>query len=158
MMQILPIVKSDPYLAPFAGAIWGRYEYFLDTEKRLVGEGNKTLSDFASGYLYFGLHRTDKGWTFREWAPNATAIYMVGDFNNWGKAKKYSLEPIHDGIWEIHLPATALKHGQFYKLIVEWSGGSGERIPAWARRVVQDENTKIFSTQVWNPSKPYLFK
>lgn len=45
-----------------------------------------------------------------------------------------------------------------FKLLVEWEGGSGERIPAWIRRVVQDENTKIFSAQVWNPEKPYVFK
>ena len=34
---------------------------------------------------------------------------------------------------------------------VHWRGGEGERIPAWATRVVQDEETKIFSAQVWNP-------
>ena len=41
---------------------------------------------------------------------------------------------------------------------VYWEGGSGERIPAWATRVVQDEQTKIFSAQVWNPSEPYVWK
>ena len=51
-----------------------------------------------------------------------------------------------------------MKHGDFYKLRVYWNGGSGERIPAWCRRVVQDENTKIFSAQVWNPANSYQFK
>lgn len=155
-MEILPIVKSDPYLAPYAGAIWGRYEYFINTEKRLAG--NTPLSDFASGYLYFGLHRTENGWVFREWAPNATAIYLIGDFNNWQKLSDFQMTSIGNGNWEIALPAETLQHEQFYKLIVEWNGGSGERIPAWARRVVQDENTKIFSAQVWNPQKPFVFK
>ncbi|MDR1654294.1 MAG: alpha amylase C-terminal domain-containing protein [Prevotellaceae bacterium] len=155
-MEILPIVRSDPYLAPFAGAIWGRYEYFLNTEKRLTG--SVPLTDFASGYLYFGLHRTPEGWVFREWAPNATAIYMTGDFNGWQKTADYRLNAVGEGNWEILLPKNALKHGQFYKLIVEWNGGSGERIPAWTRRVVQDEQTKIFSAQVWQPEKNFVFK
>ena len=156
-MEILPLVKSDPYLAPFAGAIWGRYQYYQHIEKSLT-EGVGTLSDFASGYLYFGLHRTEEGWIFREWAPNATAIYLIGDFNNWQKREDFRLQLLHDGIWEIILPSEALQHEQYYKLIVEWNGGSGERIPAWAHRIVQDDDTKIFSAQVWNPQEKFFFK
>lgn len=62
------------------------------------------------------------------------------------------------GNWEINLPEKAMKHGDLYKLKVYWEGGCGERIPAWATRVVQDEQTRIFSAQVWNPEKPYKFK
>ena len=62
------------------------------------------------------------------------------------------------GNWELTLPAKGLKHGQLYKLHVYWDGGFGERIPSYANRVVQDEATKIFSAQVWNPAKPYHFK
>ena len=77
MEKTLNLVKNDPWLEPFAGAITGRHQHVLDKEAELTNKGKQTLSDFASGYLYFGLHRTDKGWTFREWAPNATHIYMV---------------------------------------------------------------------------------
>lgn len=156
-MEILPIVKSDKYLEPYADAIYGRYEYARYMEDKLTG-GVQTLSDFATGYMYFGLHRTSDGWVFREWAPNATAIYMTGDFNGWSKQDDYSLKKLHDGIWELRLPEYAMAHGQYFKLIVEWEGGSGERIPAWATRVVQDNDTKIFSAQVWDPIKPYVFK
>ncbi len=156
-MEILPIVKSDPYLSPYADAIWGRYEYARYMEKKLTG-GTQTLADFASGYLYFGLHKTAGGWVFREWAPNATAIYLIGDFNRWEKREEYALQRIDNGNWEIKLPADAMKHGQFFKLLVEWDGGSGERIPAWTRRVVQDDQTKLFSAQVWDPDEPYRFR
>ena len=156
-MEILPIVKSDPYLSPYADAIWGRYEYARYMEKKLTG-GTQTLADFASGYLYFGLHKTATGWVFREWAPNATAIYLIGDFNQWEKREEYALRQINNGNWEIRLPSDAMKHGQFFKLLVEWEGGSGERIPAWIRRVVQDDETKLFSAQVWDPEKPYRFR
>jgi len=156
-MKILPIVQSDQYLIPYIGAIYGRYEYFTQVEKKLTGE-TQSLSSFATGYLYFGLHRLTDGWIFREWAPNATAIFLIGDFNNWQRHPDYQLKKLQNGIWEIRLPDFAIAHSQLYKLLVEWDGGSGERIPAWARRVVQDENTKIFSAQVWNPIQPYKFK
>ena len=51
-----------------------------------------------------------------------------------------------------------MKHGDLYKMKVYWDGGSGERIPAWCQRVVQDDTTKIFSAQVWDPAEKYVFK
>ena len=158
MKETLNIIKNDPWLEPFADAITGRHQYALNKEAELTNKGKQTLSDFASGYLYFGLHRTPKGWTFREWAPNATHIYMVGTFNNWEEKAAYKLKKLKNGNWEINLPADAIQHGDLYKLNVYWDGGQGERIPAWATRVVQDEQTKIFSAQVWAPEKPYKFK
>ena len=82
----------------------------------------------------------------------------MGTFNEWKELKKYSLKRKDYGVWEIKLPADAMRHGDLYKLIVHWEGGCGERIPAWATRVVQDEQTKIFSAQVWAPEKPYKVK
>lgn len=154
---LLPLIQSDPYLEPYADAIQGRYDYFLSVEKKLTG-GSKRLSDIATGYLYFGLHRQQNGWVFREWAPNATAIYLIGDFNNWTKSDDYRLQSIDNGVWEISLKENQLKHEQLYKLWIEWDGGAGERIPAWTRRVVQDDKSKIFSAQVWNPTMKYRFQ
>ena len=51
-----------------------------------------------------------------------------------------------------------MKHGDLYKLHVYWDGGEGERIPAWADRVVQDDQTKIFSAQVWCPEHEYKWR
>ena len=75
----LGIIESDPWLEPYSAAIEGRHQHALDKELELTG-GKGTLSDFATGYLYFGLHRTRRGWVFREWAPNAKEIYLIGDF------------------------------------------------------------------------------
>ena len=118
MEKTLNLIKNDPWLEPYAEAITGRHEYAMYKEAELTNGGKQTLSDFASGYLYFGLHRTDKGWTFREWAPNATHIYMVGTFNNWEEKEKYSLKRLENGNWEINLPADAIQHGDLYKLVV----------------------------------------
>lgn len=155
----LGLLVSDPWLEPYAAAIEGRHQHAMDKELELTG-GKTTLADFASGYLYFGLHRTKKTWVFREWAPNAKEIFLIGDFNGWKESPSYRLKRVKrsNGVWEIELPATAMKHGDLYKLKIHWEGGEGERIPAYANRVVQDEQTKIFSAQVWAPGKPYTFK
>ena len=149
------IVASDPYLEPFEDAINGRHNHALWKIDQLTDGGRRTLSDFASGYDYYGLHHTKSGWTFREWAPNATDIYLVGDFNSWQEREEYRCRRIEGtGNWEINLPENAMRHGDLYKMHVKWDGGQGERIPAWATRVVQDDQSKIFSAQVWAP-KPY---
>ena len=158
MEKKLELIENDSWLAPYADAINGRHQHALDKEAQLTDHGSKSLSEFASGYLYFGLHLTNKGWVIREWAPNATHIYLIGTFNNWQEKEEYKLTPLDNGNWELVVPENAIHHLDLYKLMVHWNGGCGERIPAWATRVVQDENTNIFSAQVWNPVKPYEFK
>ncbi|GHV09793.1 1,4-alpha-glucan branching enzyme [Bacteroidia bacterium] len=157
-MKLLGLIKNDPWLKPYSAAIEGRYTYFLQKEKELTQNGKQSLSDFALGYNYFGLHHTPAGWVFREWAPHANAIFLIGDFNNWQERPEYQLQRIENGVWEIRLPENALHHQDLYKLKVRWPNGEGERIPAWAQRVVQDETTHIFSAQVWNPAQKYQFK
>jgi 1,4-alpha-glucan branching enzyme len=153
------IVNNDSWLEPFEDVIRCRHEYALCKRSQLTKDGDISLSDFASGYKYFGLHKTENEWIFREWAPNAIKIYLVGDFNEWKENDKYKLKRITGtGNWEIKLPQNSIKHGDLFKIHVYWNGDDGERIPAWAQRVVQDENTKIFSAQVWNPDIPYVFK
>lgn len=158
-MKNLKLIQNDPWLAPFEKAITGRYEHAVSKEKELTVNGRESLSDFASGYLYFGLHFTPEGWVFREWAPNAARIYLVGTFNNWTESEDYRLYPLGHGhgVWEIKLDRDRLRHLDLYKLSMYWNGGNGERIPAWCCRVVQDEQTHIFSAQVWNPENPYQF-
>lgn len=156
--ESLNLVQSDPWLKPYEAAINGRHNFVLKVEKELTTKTAGSLSEFASGYLFLGLHKTTTGWIFREWAPHATKIFIVGDFNNWKEIEKYELSRKDHGIWELKLAYEDLKHGDFYKMKVYWDGGSGERIPAWCRRVVQDTKTQIFSAQVWEPENPYKFK
>ena len=153
------LVKNDAYLAPYEDAIRGRHEHALWKMNQLTQNGKLTLSDFANGHNYYGLHQTTDGWVFREWAPNATEIYLVGDFNGWNEQEAYQCHKIKGtGNWELTLPHDAMQHGQYYKMRVHWEGGEGERIPAWTQRVVQDEDSKIFSAQVWAPATSYVWK
>ena len=150
---------DDPFLAPYAECLRARSER---AKRRIadLAEDGVSLSRFAGAHEYYGLHRADGGgWVFREWAPNAKEIWLVGDFSNWEKNPRFKLErlPGRD-VWEGRFPFRSIRHGQFYRLEMVWEGGSGERIPAYARRVVQDENTKLFSAQVWNVKKPYVWK
>lgn len=148
------IVAHDPYLEPFEDAIRGRHDHAVWKIGQLTQGGKQTLADFANGYNYYGLHKVRGGWVFREWAPNATDIYLVGDFNEWKETEAYRCKRIEGtGNWELKLPTKAMKHGDLFKMHVKWNGGQGERIPAWATRVVQDDVTKIFSAQVWAPKK-----
>ncbi len=155
-MNTVKLSKNDPWLSPFKGAIEGRYNSAVNKIAELTN-GTGDLANFATGYLYFGLHRTKTEWVFREWAPNATAIYLIGNFSDWEERPEFKMLAIGAGVWEIHLPLDTLHHLDVYKLSVHWKGGQGERIPAWANRVVQDPESYIFSAQVWAPEKPYQF-
>ena len=153
------LITRDKYLEPFEEAIQGRHDHALWKINELTRNGEVSLSDFANGYQYFGLHQLKDGWVFREWAPHATDIFLVGDFNNWTESESYKCNRIAGtGNWELYLPLDAISHGNLYKMHVKWEGGSGERIPAWATRVVQDDITKIFSAQVWAPKEEYQWK
>ena len=129
----------------------------MDARDQFSVDGS--LSEGLNNHLYYGLHRTDDGgWVFREWAPHANRIYLIGEFNNWKRTSAYALSPTGSGNWEIKLPEMFLHHGELYKLFIEWPGGGGERLPSYVRRVVQDPVTKVFSAQVWDPAVPYVWK
>lgn len=151
------IYETDPYLAPYKEAIEKRHERILEERDKIALDGS--LADGLNNHLYYGLHRdADGGWVFREWAPNASRIYLIGEFNNWRRTAAYSLNPIGGGNWEIRLPAMFLRHQELYKLFIEWPGGGGERLPSYVRRVVQDPVTKVFCAQVWEPDEQYQWK
>ncbi len=148
---------DDPYLKPYLSRLHQRQAYARALIKRLTNE-SMNLADFASGHEFFGLHRKDNGWIFREWAPNASAISITGTFCGWNEKNGIRLEKDSQNVWHAEIPADTLHHGDLYHLHVCWPGGEGNRIPAYSRRVVQDDKTKIFNAQVWHPEKPYNWK
>ncbi len=156
-MPVLKIIENDPLLKPYQSAIEQRHLYAVRRERELI-RNHKSLSDFANGHLFYGLHRIGSEWVFREYAPNATAIYILNEQNHWQKDERYRLNPIAGGSWEGIFPEDTFCHGQLYKLLIEWQGGAGQRLPSYARRVVQDEHTKIFNAQVWTPQNGFVFK
>ena len=154
----MPHLLDDIWLKPYAQAIRGRAARALAKAHDLT-EGKMSLANWASAHMYYGLHRTTRGWVFREWAPHATSMWLVGDFSGWRNMPQYEVFRIPGtDVWERKFPARAFRHGENYRLEMHWDGGHGERIPAYARYVVQDPETKLFSAQVWAPKKPYVWK
>jgi 1,4-alpha-glucan branching enzyme len=147
----------DPWLKPFTGIIEGRLKKCHLKERELIGSGS--LAEFAMGHYYYGLHRAGDKWIFREYAPNATSIFVIGTFTGWKEAERLRMNRLNAyGDWEISIPAGDMNHGDLYKLSVHWNGGKGERIPSYVNRVVQDEKTKIFSAQAWDPPEKHKWK
>lgn len=156
MVKQQNLTKIDPWLEPYAEKLQHRVDRAEYIKEKLLG--GRTLADFALGFSYFGLHRTQDGWILREWAPNATKIYLVGPFSNWHDNIRFELTSTAHGQWEIELPLDFFKHLDTYKLHIWWEGGEGYRVPAWATRVIQNDTSHVFDAQVWNPDTPYEWK
>lgn len=153
------LTEKDPWLKPYEERIRKRIEFTQARERSLTQGGLVPLEEFADGYLFYGLHRDERGaWILREFLPGATEVYLIGSFNHWEPMPVWQLQRVDDyGNWELKLSSDVLKHGDLYRLFVKWPGGCGERIPAWARRVVQDAESAIFSAQVWD-AEPFHFQ
>ncbi len=160
----LPLVAQDKWLRPAAQEIEARYDRFArraDEIRRWSG----SLADYANAHLYFGIHYDPErhGWWFREWLPGAREVFLFGDFNDWERTQ-YPAERVPDsnGVWELFLPDEAtggrLNHGSLVKMYVHGGDGSWmDRIPAYIRRVVQDEQSKDYCGQVWEPQRPFAW-
>ncbi len=154
---------GDKWLEPFLKEITARYEKLIIKRNEIAGYGRR-LSDAVNNHLYYGVHKEEKEWVFREWAPNLSEIYVIGDFNGWRRVEDYKMRNTGNGNWELRLPEESAKHGDLFKWYVRWnageggSAGEGERIPAYAVRCVQDEATKLFAAQIWEPVIKYKWK
>ena len=151
----MKLVEQDPWLAPFALQLERRHHIFRSKLEDIHLQWG-SLKEFASAHQFFGLHKTENGWIFREWAPHATEIYLVGPFSQWKPEPQFQLQKQKQGIWVLSLPEETLHHGDLYKLWMVWDGGAGMRIPSYANRTIQDEKTLIFSAQVWHP-EPFIW-
>ncbi len=158
----MKIVDNDNWLSPVADEVQKRYDRYrnrLETIEKQYG----SLDRFASAHEFFGFHydRIRRGWWYREYAPAAHYLSLYGDFNGWNKYEN-PLENVGNGIWELFLSdseyKTRLVHGSLMKVLVQSSIGEQDRIPIYIERVVQDENTKDFAAQFWNPEKQYIFE
>ncbi len=148
------ILEIDPFLKPYISDIRLRNQNYLTTKKRLLKKGQK-LSSFANGHHYFGFHKQKNGWIYREWAPNAKTIALIGDFNQWNRTS-HLLKNIGDGVWEIQLTdEDQLVHGSKVRIEITTENDKFERIPTYCKRVVQKKETVDFDGQVWDPSQPF---
>ncbi len=157
----LAIVKEDPWLEGYQDEIhqrWVRFQSALDEIIKVEG----SLSSFASGHENFGIYfdHLKRGWVYREWAPEADALFLTGDFNHWDR-QSHPLVKDQWGVWEIFLPFEAyrdkLVHQSLIKVHVVKGDLARDRIPAYIKRVIQDEENKDFSGQLWFPDLPFIW-
>lgn len=151
------IYSADPWLKPYAEIVERRNCAIFERKERIAGKGGR-LASAANGHLYYCPHREDDCYVFREWAPNASRIYVIGDFNGWRRSEEWAMRPSGDGNWELAVNGDSVHHGDLFKWFVEWPGGGGERIPAYAVRCIQDPETKLFAAQIWEPREKYLWR
>ena len=148
------ILEYNPQLAPYAGDIDLRMANLARVTRQILGdEGN--LLDFANAHQYYGIHRTESGWVYREWAPAAEALYLMGEFNGWNRTS-HPLTSLGNGSWEIHLPGQkALWAGCKIKTVVKHNGICTDHLPLFARRVVQDPKTIQWYAEVVDEGKKF---
>ena len=160
--KMLPMVERDEWLHPVAEKVAERHNRYLNRMGAIEQQAG-SIVDYANGYRYYGWQWDDAldGWWFREWLPEAYDVFIFGDFNSWQRTQ-LRLDKNRDGVWSIFLPNAMyghlLTHGSLYKLHIHGKNGWHDRIPAYATRVVQDEQSKNYTAQFWNPEKPYKWK
>ncbi len=156
--DIPTLVKNDPWLSPYTEEIKNRIERFKQRRKD-IEKRYGSLSAFASAYQEMGLNYDAKkgGWWYREWAPGARALSLIGEFNAWDKTK-HPLTKEKDGIWEIFIDSksTQINHLDAVKVhITDANGVERDRIPAYIKYATQDPKTYDFTGRVLNPPKAY---
>ena len=152
------LVKNDVWLEPYTEEIQGR----IDRHKNKLEEIKKrykSLKNFAHGYAYFGFNYDSKkkGWWYREWAPNATSLALIGDFNGWDRSA-HQLQKKDGGIWEIFLDSKAVPkfgHGTKVKVHVTSAKEPRDRIPAYIKYTVQPEGEIDYVGEIYHPTKKF---
>lgn len=148
------IFEYNPQLKQFSNDIDLRMHLYHHTKGRLLKD-KTTLSEFANGHNYFGFHHVDGGWVYREWAPNAHQLYLTGDFNDWHWLE-HPMTRLENGVWELKLNGDdALWDGCKVKTVVDANLTRTEHIPLYAKRVVQDKKTLVFSCEVVDDTKAF---
>ncbi len=157
MSKNLKLVKNDPWLEPVAEEVFNRFQRYKNRLAEIEQEYG-SLIKFSSAYKTMGMQyqSAQKAWVYREWAPEAHNLFLTGDFNDWNPYS-HPMEKQENGVWEIVLPKNEYDgkwlSGAKFKVIVQSQIGEHYRLPAYAFRVLQDEQSRDFSAQYWDSGK-----
>jgi len=158
-IEKLAIIQEDGWLDPYFQDVYDRFQRYEKARKE-IEDAEGSLLNFARAHNYYGIHFSEErnGWIYREWAPNAHDLFLIGDFNGWDRTA-HKLERNNNGDWELFLPYEEYKHSFIHaskvKVHVHGANGSNDRIPAYIRRVIQDPHTHDFSGQIWAPQEQF---
>ena len=150
------ILERDPSLKPYESEFKLRMERYEKKKKELLPRGGK-LIDFANGAAFFGFHKAKDGWYYREWAPAAEKLYLTGDFCNWDR-HAFEAKKLENGVFELFIPGRdTLKDGMRVSAVVVHNGAELDRIPLYARRVVQDKKTFGWDAVIYDPEEEFVW-
>lgn len=155
----IAIIDEDPYLEPYREELLNRMNYYT-TIKTKIESKYGSLNKFSDSYKYLGFNYDIKlkGWWYREWAPKAYELFLIGDFNNWDRQKNPLCKNEYN-IWEIFLSdidySENFKHQSLLKVHIKGMNGEYDRIPAYIQRTIQDLDSSNFSGQLWAPANAF---
>ena len=142
--------QDDPYLLPHKGYIEARMSQYKNLSQR-IEKDEGSLQEFARGDSIFGLYKSGETWVCREYLPGAKSVSLIGDFNSWDPSKSPMAAELF-GRWSVTVPLDTIRHGMRYKICVTSETGEiVHRVPAWAKYVVQNEESNLFDAVVWDP-------
>ena len=108
------------------GNTWRSYDPYSfsptlsEFDRHLFGAGTHyEIYEKMGGRLM--THEGARGAAFSVWAPNAKAVSVIGDFNNWDARRSPMRRLGESGIWELFLPSAA--EGDKYKFHVTQCDG-----------------------------------
>ena len=154
-LQKIGLVKDDPWLEPYEEDIKQRLNAYKK-RRESIEKTYGSLQQYASAYDYYGFtyDNTKKGWWYREWAPNADSLTLIGDFDDWQDGLPMTRDK--DGVWQVFISDQQnLTHKSFVKVRVSSNGVIRDRIPAFIQQAIQDPKTADFCGQIWQPKKDF---
>lgn len=155
------LIQDDPWLAPYEADLQVRYDRFQERLKEMQAQAG-SLTEFASGHLHLGFtyDPDQNGWHYREWAPQAQAMALIGEFNGWDRTT-HPMTRNETGVWELFVAdgEGGLTHEMQVKVSVTGADGSiMDRVPAYIIRTVQDPDSHDFAGQIWHPEETFTWE
>ena len=146
---------EDKHFVDSSKPVWN-YSLFDENDIERFQQG-----DMHDGYEKFGSHFLKvlniTGFYFAVWAPNATAVSVIGNFNDWKKQEHLLFVRLnHSGIWEGFIPNIA--QGELYKYhITGFEGVETEKADPYANYAELRPGTASVTWQLHNEWKDNLW-
>ncbi|MEX0938065.1 MAG: 1,4-alpha-glucan branching protein GlgB [Pirellulales bacterium] len=135
----------DPYAFP---------PLLTDYDLYLLGEGRHWRSYERLGAQLRTIDGV-AGVNFAVWAPNASGVSVIGDFNGWDSRRHPMRKHVPSGIWELFIPG--LGEGNLYKYAVRHFGAILEKSDPYGFAAEMPPRTASMVTDLerfsWSDSK-----
>jgi len=154
-LQKIGLVKDDPWLEPYEQDIKHRLSTYKN-RRESIEKTYGSLEQYASAYTYYGFNYDDtkRGWWYREWAPNADSLTLIGDFDEWQDGLPLTKDK--DGVWQVFIgDQHKIKHQSLVKVRIGSNGIIRDRLPAYIQQAIQDPQSADFCGQIWHPVKDF---